>query len=468
MLALTLLEGGSAAFFDRLPVSAVQYLVGNAGQGGPVYELLESKYPEAVVTMTDALIQNVALGIGPRQTAKAMIEGLQISLDYALLVARTEQLRVYREASRAQYDSSEATRGYKRFASKSGNTCAVCLALDGEVYKTSELMSVHPHDRCTMIPLVKGVPDPEWESGEDWLKKQDPEMQEQILGKKATELWNNGDIELMDLVNKYEHPIWGPSLGRTPLKDLGVDLGDLPGGGPSPDSIKFVPAENKAELIKRMRLVVDDYDVQIWDELSLDVQNSLLKGLEELHDPTQPNLAYIKYKTKRSRSWGRAVKWEDGTRGIELQKTFLRNPSKVMTKEIANSLALHEQDIKIITERLALPHLSDARRVFYEEKLLRLQNNPVRYLVCESADDPVFAVIAHEMWHIKDFDSGMEYRKTFESLFTPETNELLWGVSEYSMSAKKEAFAEIGSAYSSGVDIPEAVLNIFLEVIGAK
>ena len=92
----------------------------------------------------------------------------------------------------------------------------------------------------------------------------------------------------------------------------------------------------------------------------------------------------------------------------------------------------------------------------------------MRYLVCESADDPVYSVVSHEMWHIKDFDSGLEFRKTFESLFTPETNELLWGVSEYSMTAKKEAFAEVGSAYTSGVKIPSVLINIFLEAIGAK
>ena len=223
-LTFTLLEAGSMAFFDKIPVSAVEFMIGNAGKGGPVYTLLETAYPAMVDQMTDALIRNVALGIGPVATAKEMVAGLGVGLDHALTVATTEQLRVYREASRVQYESSGAVKGYKRFASKSGNTCALCFALDGEVYPTKELMSVHPRDRCTMIPLVRGVDEPQWESGEDWLRKQDPELQQKVLGNKATELWNNGDIELIDLVNKTEHPIWGPSLQRTPLDDLGVDL----------------------------------------------------------------------------------------------------------------------------------------------------------------------------------------------------------------------------------------------------
>lgn len=220
LLQLSLLEAGSAAFFDKVPVSAVELMVGVAGDGGPIYTLLQEAYPLAVDNMTNILIQNVALGIPPMETAKAMMVGIEGALTHALTVARTEQLRVYREASRQQYESSGAVRGYKRFASKSGNTCALCIALDGEIYPTDELMSVHPNDRCIMIPLVRGASDPTWESGEAWLKRQDPEMQQHILGPGALERWNKGDIELIDLVNKTEHPIWGPSLQRVPLKDL--------------------------------------------------------------------------------------------------------------------------------------------------------------------------------------------------------------------------------------------------------
>jgi len=219
-IRVSLLPTGSVAFFDKIPVTAVEHMVGVAGEGGPIYTLLETAYPEAVDQMTDALIRNVALGIPPVQTAKEMMAGLAGGLNHALTVARTEQLRVYREASRLQYEASGAVKGYKRFASKSGKTCALCLALDGEVYPTEELMSVHPNDRCVMIPLVRGASEPTWESGEDWLRKQDPEIQKQILGPGALEMWNSGEIELIDLVNKVEHPIWGPSLQRTPLRDL--------------------------------------------------------------------------------------------------------------------------------------------------------------------------------------------------------------------------------------------------------
>jgi len=220
---LALLQGGASGvgtFFDTLPISAIELLVGNAGKGGPVYTLLQDIYPNAVDRMTGILINNVAMGIGPIQTAKQMMAGMAGGLSHALTTARTEQMRVYREASRQQYEETGVVQTYMRFASKSGNTCALCIALDGEIYKTSELMSVHPCDRCVQIPVVDGVKPPQWEKGSDWLRRQDESMQMHILGPGALEKWQKGDIELMDLVKKTEHPVWGPSLQRVPLKDL--------------------------------------------------------------------------------------------------------------------------------------------------------------------------------------------------------------------------------------------------------
>jgi SPP1 gp7 family putative phage head morphogenesis protein len=219
---LSLMEGGQGVgiFFDRLPVSAVETMVGIAGEGGPIYTLLQQAYPEAVNKLTNILIENTLLGKGPRQTAREMIDGTAASLNHSLTVARTEQLRVYREAARQQYESSGLVESYRRLSAKNDRTCAVCLALDGEVYPTNELMHVHPNDRCTMVPNVTGMPRVEWETGEEWLKKQDLEVQQQIMGQGAQELWSSGKIDLKDLATKTEHEIWGPSLQQTPLSGL--------------------------------------------------------------------------------------------------------------------------------------------------------------------------------------------------------------------------------------------------------
>ena len=220
---LTIAEGGGGIgiYFDRLPISAVEAMVGVAGDGGPIYALLQQAYPTAVDKMTDALIRNTLLGVNPRQTAREMADGMAEGLTHNLTVARTEQLRVYREAARQQYQTSGLVDSYRRLCAKNINTCVICLSLDGEVYPTDELMHVHPSDRCTMVPNVTGMPQVQYQTGEQWLRNQPTEIQEHIMGKGAADLWNSGGIELGDLAQKVEHPTWGPSLRRTPLKDIG-------------------------------------------------------------------------------------------------------------------------------------------------------------------------------------------------------------------------------------------------------
>lgn len=252
LVNLSIMQGGyatSGVFFDRLPVDAVNLIVGNVGPGGPVHTLLEDNYPMAVEQMTQALVRSVAMGLPPMQTAREMMNGMAGGLNHAMTVARSELLRVYREASRLQYDSTGAVIAYKRLASRSGNTCILCLMLDGEIYETDELMYVHPNDRCCMIPIVRGVDPPEWELGRDWLKRQDAALQKKIMGPGAWEMWKSGELNLMDLVDKTHHPTWGPSLRRVPLKDLRGGPGA--GGAPvSPDVGDSGPAGWKPSMTR--------------------------------------------------------------------------------------------------------------------------------------------------------------------------------------------------------------------------
>ena len=269
-----LMEGGEGvgAYFDRLPVSAIENMVGVATDGGPIQTLLAKAYPEAVDRMTDVLVKNTALGINPRRTAREMIDGTAEALNHSLTVARTEQLRVYREASRQQYESSGLVESYRRLSAKNDRTCPLCLALDGEIYPTDELMHVHPNCRCTMVPNVEGMPRVEWETGEEWLKKQDPEVREKILGKGTSEMLDAGNIELKDVVNKVEHPDWGPSLERKSLESLqGVEYRKVTVGPEGSLTESFSYRESKAaehfdSAISDMDTVfvgMDDLDVKV-------------------------------------------------------------------------------------------------------------------------------------------------------------------------------------------------------------
>jgi SPP1 gp7 family putative phage head morphogenesis protein len=206
--------------FDHLGTDAIANIVAIARGGGPLERLLQRSYPLAANAITDILLTNTALGINPRKTARmAVRQGLSQGLQHILLVARDQQVRAYREAVRQQYDKSGVVSGYRRLAAKNSRTCIACLALDGKVYKTSELMPLHPQDRCTMVPILQGYDPLRFQTGAEWFSKLPPARQKQALGPGRYKLWEQGDItDIMDFVRIIDNETWGPSLQIKPLR----------------------------------------------------------------------------------------------------------------------------------------------------------------------------------------------------------------------------------------------------------
>jgi hypothetical protein len=137
--------------FDRLNTEAVQNIVAIASAGQPLGDLLKNAYPVAALAITKELVYGTAIGQNPRLTAKKIIEdGLANGLNHILLVARDQQVRAVREASRQSYLKSGFITRYRRLAAKQQRTCLACLALDGVIYDIGELMALHPLDRCLL------------------------------------------------------------------------------------------------------------------------------------------------------------------------------------------------------------------------------------------------------------------------------------------------------------------------------
>lgn len=213
-------EQGVGATFDRLPVEAVERMVGLTGDGSPLMDVLRDAYPDAVNAATNVLIDATARGINPRETADRMMQAAGgTALNRALVIARTEQLRVYREASRAQYMESGLVRGFRRLATHDSRTCPACLALEGEYYDVASPLRVHPQCRCAMIPVVKGYRDLRFEYGEPWLQSQPEETQRAILGKGGYEAWRHG-VPLSRFASITPNQTWGDTVRVTPVKDL--------------------------------------------------------------------------------------------------------------------------------------------------------------------------------------------------------------------------------------------------------
>lgn len=216
----TFLETGKVGpYFNRLPIEALELTAGLAGDGSPLRKLLMDSWPEVADGLTRSLLKGVALGWGPAKTAKAMREQMATGLERALTIARTEQMRVYRAASDQQYQESGVVQGKRRLVAAFG-ACAACLARDGELLPLDEPAYDHPNGRCTFIPVVDGMPAPQWQKGPEWFKEQPAEYQRKILGPGRYEAWKAGKFDFADLARDSKSEVWGRSLGVRPLKEL--------------------------------------------------------------------------------------------------------------------------------------------------------------------------------------------------------------------------------------------------------
>lgn len=211
--------------FERLPLQAVQHMVGITAEGKPVGALLKRRMlPGTSIAgwqqLCDELVHGTALGRNPRETALAMRDALSSGLDKALVIARSEQMRVYRQASLDQYQESEVVIGQKRLTAHDGRVCAACLADDATLYTLEAAINDHPNGRCTPVPVVQGMPEVTWRAGEDWLLTQPEAIQRSILRGERYQEWKDGRFAFQDLIVKKRHPTWGESLGVRSVQSL--------------------------------------------------------------------------------------------------------------------------------------------------------------------------------------------------------------------------------------------------------
>lgn len=139
----------TAPLFPVLNRGAVEAMVGYLGNGSPLNILLKQDYPDAIDGLCDALLQGIARGYGPGQVANMMADGMGMGLERAMLIARTEINRAYRQANIEAYRASDVVEGFMRLVRK-GTACMSCLMLDGQRFKTQDDFSDHPRGKAEL------------------------------------------------------------------------------------------------------------------------------------------------------------------------------------------------------------------------------------------------------------------------------------------------------------------------------
>ena len=257
-LSMPLIPEGVAIGFNRLPVKAIETMVGMNQPGSPLTRLL-SKYAETgYQEAQDALIQGIALGQNPRKIAPILRAKLGTNLSKALTISRTEVMRANRETSQAIYAAnSDVIKGWRWSSALDGRTCPVCFSKHGSEHPLSERMATHPNCRCVAISVpytyeelgarygvdlsAADQASPSQEEilkkygitgaraeqikrrsmlGEDAFKSLSDTEQKNILGPAKYAAWKAGKFEFAALSVKTISPEWGEGLKTASLKDL--------------------------------------------------------------------------------------------------------------------------------------------------------------------------------------------------------------------------------------------------------
>ena len=183
---------------------------------------------EASEAMRRRLIQGVAAGRNPRDTARLMVADVQDAFDGGLaraqVISRTETIDAYRAGARAHHEANaDVLQGWVWLANLSARTCSSCVAMHGTEHALDEPGPLdHPQGRCSRMPLVKpelvpGAPKPTIESGPEWLARQPEGVQRSVLGPRRFDLWARGDYPVSRWAVRRESPDWRPSYGPGPI-----------------------------------------------------------------------------------------------------------------------------------------------------------------------------------------------------------------------------------------------------------
>jgi len=219
--------------WNRLPDDAFNNFVGISGDGQPIGNLLEPLGPDAASEIKKEIRSGIALGKGPRATARLIETAAGMPLTRALLITRTETNRAFREATRLEYASSPVVKGYRRMAAKQDRTCMACIALDGTFYDLNQPLDEHPNGRCAMVPEVLDYADlgldverqAPPEDARFWFADQDEELQRKILGPDRLRAYKAGELDLSQLYQRKSHPVWGDTAVINPMKNITLRSG---------------------------------------------------------------------------------------------------------------------------------------------------------------------------------------------------------------------------------------------------
>lgn len=176
----------------------------------------------AVARIERELVAGIAAGRNPREIARRMRAGADMSLYDAERIARNEVMSAYRMAQTQTYRANAAAlSGWRWQAALDDRTCAVCWAWDGTITAVGHNFDTHVGCRCSPVPIPLGYEDllDFGPTGPERFDRLTMTEQVRILGPGRHELYRAG-VGLKAMTATTTHPTWGNGRILLPLKAM--------------------------------------------------------------------------------------------------------------------------------------------------------------------------------------------------------------------------------------------------------
>lgn len=333
-----------------------------AAEDAPLDRLLDKSFGQMKEGMESALITGISTGQGSSWIAQQMMDAAQIPEQRALLIARTEVNRAYRQSNWEQMRSSRAIRGYRRMCYKP-TACFACLMLDGEFYSVDEEPTDHPNGKCSFVPVTRHfdpINSPDWQSGSDWFLEQDEETQHKLMGPGRFDLWKSGGVDPRAMVYIKPNDIWGgsPAVRRLEeLKTISVSKNYPSSGTVYPKDTQREPIDDTERFAILNNKIYKEYGVELSDDVMLlDYENveKSLSGVVEVLDKIPEMKKVFKGFIATDRNSLMST-FNNGTIGFS-RKFFSPDTKSALSAEIE----------RVITEGLGIKNFS-AKSIGYHE-----------------------------------------------------------------------------------------------------
>lgn len=226
-------EQAARGYSAQTSANAVDSMVARTAQ--TIHSLTLPLPAVAITAMQQALVESIALGLWPNDTARTLVHRLRgqfdLSLTRATNIVRTETLDTYRRAGAlVEQANADVLSGWRWVSAMDRRTCPACWSKHGTLYPTATPGPWdHQQGRCARVPELRpwstlGIDSPEpagpgFDSRKAFNGLPDSDKLA-IMGRTRLALLNSGEIQWGDLAIRRQQPGWRDSFVATPLSVL--------------------------------------------------------------------------------------------------------------------------------------------------------------------------------------------------------------------------------------------------------